>query len=456
MPSLERLPLELKARICESVANIIDPPLDFQPDPLKQDIFFPTDKPSSLQTSDMERTYSSIYADLRSLALVSKDFTDRAQQVLFRIAVVGGPRCPMRLLKSLLLYPDNRRYIRSLLVTRKAGTLDHLSLDAVLQIHSTLRPLILTGKINELPNGGCFREFLERLPNLPLAEWFDDQQLTKIAHELAIFPAVADHVLRAIVLLCPKLTGFHLCCGDNWTPWLGIFSRVEIPPSIDNGPSNTFPHVTSLTLDYGAIRSRVDAVALRPLYAGGCPPNIERLTLMGNKDSQVDLTQVDLDYLHSWLRSNTRLRELRLVNGFDQILESEFWDFSVETDGPSQRVSTWNTILPLYQDTLEVLVFDGYNKIFGKPETRFGPSKMLSCLGTFKKLAYLKVPLHMLRECWRDICVPKKGQNILDLVQATLPTKLKKMDIVVFTEIDVSETYYWNPITSSETYEVRL
>ncbi|ESA42720.1 hypothetical protein NCU17041 [Neurospora crassa OR74A] len=335
MARLHQLPIEVRARICEFIGNIADAPSDYQPDPRGLDNFFPTD-------SWLSPTYSSIYRDLRSLALTSKAFTDSAQRVLFRIAVV------------------------------KAG--------------------------------------------VSLGESYGADGLDDPSDDF--------------------LMGF----------------------SLDECTSNTFPQLKSLTLNYNALQDRVDSIAARPryLYPVGCPPNIERLTLAGYWSSKVP----SINYIHSWIRSNTSLKELRVVNGFDDRLCAFDRLGALYADSTTRkRIVNWNTILPLFKDTLELLVFDGYKSIHEDSEVRFGPTRMLSCLGEFEKLAYLKVPLHMLRQDCPKLCVPKTGQHVLDLVQAKLPKGLKKVDIVVFGRGELAEnTNEWeqNWITPIETFQVRL
>lgn len=205
MARLKQLPTEVRARICEFVGNIADAPSDFQPDPLRQDTFFLVHRGS--KTTAIEPKYSSIYKDLRSLALTSKAFTDSAQRVLFRIAVVGGPRCIMRLLKSLLLYPKNRRYIRSLFVTRKPHSqTGYLAEEILVQFIRVLRPLVLTRRIDELYDASFFRGFEAGLPLGPpnpneVCDW------VMMAHKSprGFLLNVADHVLRAIIQFCPFL-----------------------------------------------------------------------------------------------------------------------------------------------------------------------------------------------------------------------------------------------------------
>lgn len=169
MARFKHLPIEVRARICEFIGNIADAPSDYQPDWSELDNFFvlqthdsfPVFRPIYFPPTDSTAigpTYSSIYKDLRSLALASKAFTDSAQRVLFRIAVVGGPRCVMRLLKSLLLYPKNRRHIRSLFVTRN-GSEYNVAKEAVAQFRQELRPLVLTRTIDELYDASFFRGF---------------------------------------------------------------------------------------------------------------------------------------------------------------------------------------------------------------------------------------------------------------------------------------------------------
>lgn len=168
---------------------------------------------------------------------------------------------------------------------------------------------------------------------------------------------------------------------------------------------------------------------------------------MGDGILRLGPPRINLDFIHSWIRSNTSLKELRVVNGFDDY---------VEDAGTVPLENTWNTILPLFKDTLELLVFDGYRWMPLEPQPRFGPTRMLSCLEEFKKLAYLKVPLHMLRQDYPKLCVPRGGQNVLDLVQAKLPEGLKRVDIVVVKKKVVERYGGYDGIDSTKTFQVRL
>lgn len=306
----------------------------------------------------------------------------------------------MRLLKSLLLYPKNRRHIRSLFVARYSY-MDSLSEPTRAQLDQfsrELRPLVLTREIDELYDASFFRAF-EACVSLGESHGADvlDNYSNEFLMEFMFY--CEDHVLRSIIQLCPFLSGFHICSGysgsDSSSP------RITVPSSLDECTSNTFPQLKSLTLNYNALHNRVDSIAARPryLYPVGCPPNIERLTLTGHWPCEVP----SHNFIHSWIRSNTSLKELRVVNGFDHRLGA-FYEDSITR----KRNEIWNTILPLFKDTLELLVFDGYKRIHEDSEVRFGPTRMLSCLGDFEKLAYLKVPLHMLRQDCPKLCVPKK------------------------------------------------
>ncbi|KAK3500355.1 uncharacterized protein B0T23DRAFT_417674 [Neurospora hispaniola] len=297
MARLKHLPVEVRARICEFIGNIADAPSDFQPDPRELDNFFLLDKDDS-----------------------------PFSRVLFRIAVVGGPR----------------RHIRSLFVTRE-GSEHNVAEEALAQFKQELRPLVLTRTIDELYDASYFRGFES---GLSFEEFRDNRpwNYTATGFSTMLLLKFADYVLRAIIQLCPFLSGFHICCG---------------------------------IYDF-----KVHALA--------------------------------------------RTKELRVINGFDDRVECP--DEEITT---FESIPTWNTILHLFKDTLELLVFDGYHSRFGDSKDRFGPTRMLS-LEDFEKLAYLKVPLYMLRRDGHTLRVPKKGQKVLDLVRTKFPKGLKKADIVVF------------------------
>lgn len=83
----------------------------------------------------------------------------------------------------------------------------------------------------------------------------------------------------------------------------------------------------------------------------------------------------------------------------------------------------------------------------------FVTARMLSCLRDFEKLAYLKVPLHMLRQ---------DSSNLrLSLVEAKVPKGLKRVDIVVFGKPKLSDDsddweQKWKWITPIKTFKIRL
>lgn len=123
-----------------------------------------------------------------------------------------------------------------------------------------------------------------------------------------------------------------------------------------------------------------------PNYPSGCPPNVEYLKILGTDFG--DSTWLPLDDFYDWLSTIKKLRELRMVQRGD-------W---YPVKGP--RKHNWNTILPMFKDSLEVFVLDGnrYNEGSYFYGSRFGEAGRLDCLPKMKRLKYLKAPLHYLRD----------------------------------------------------------
>lgn len=141
----------------------------------------------------------------------------------------------------------------------------------------------------------------------------------------------------------------------------------------------------SLTLYLGALYWSLLRLREKvPEYPIGCPPTVEYLKIVG-KNSYISGTP--LDDFYEWLSTNKRLRELRMLQGAD----CHPW--------PGAKKQNWNTIISMFKDTLEVLIMDGnrYHEGTCHYGVRFGPSGVLSILQC-KKLAYIKVPLHYLRD----------------------------------------------------------
>lgn len=98
-----------------------------------------------------------------------------------------------------------------------------------------------------------------------------------------------------------------------------------------------------------------------------------------------------MDKLFDWfcmMNPRPRLRSLEI---------SKFDDFVLPSGGDRKHYN-WNTILPLFKDTLTRLSMSGYREPIKEEQqmvSRFSPSsRMLTCRAELTKLIYLKVPLH--------------------------------------------------------------
>lgn len=178
-----------------------------------------------------------------------------------------------------------------------------------------------------------------------------------------------------------------------------------------------------------------------------CIPTVEHITLLGHANwmmGSYDHIPWLYDCLEKWLGSVLHLTSLRLLRGFNEVV--------LKIDLAVSR-SNWNSVLLEHKDTLEELVFDGYRGLwlyhFSRLEadlsniTRFGPTRMLSCLPELKKLAYLKVPLHFLLSQVdlnainentppESLPSPNTAQEALALIETSFPSSLKRLDIVVY------------------------
>lgn len=83
---------------------------------------------------------------------------------------------------------------------------------------------------------------------------------------------------------------------------------------------------------------------------------MERLTLVGNKtmDSVLPYHLFDLTIFARFLSTNNKLRQLRMLHGFDKLVS--YKRFRVYQP-PREN---WNSLLLKYRNTLEVLVMDPY------------------------------------------------------------------------------------------------
>ncbi|KAJ4400819.1 hypothetical protein N0V85_005668 [Neurospora sp. IMI 360204] len=338
---LQLLPQEVIETVAEFCGDVASISPNEQTDTFLHDVIHPH------LDSAASNTWQPAYRDLQALALASKTFTNPAQRAFYKVAMVKTTCDLMRLLRSLLLYLHNRRYVRYFV----ANIEDHPAASA------SARPVAI-------PSDRSRQASRSRTP--------------------PIYATLLDnhHHLR----------------------------------------------LKSLSLDFGVLLSLTNIKRYVPGYPTGLPPSVERLTLVGNETrSELSYHFFDLDIFAKWLRTNSRLRELRMLHGFDKLVAYKRFN-----DTQTQR-NNWNSILLRYKDTLEVLVVDWYRPFSLFPETRFGPSKILDCLPQMQKLQYLRVPLHALGASeWSDPLGEMKW-NFLGLMPDDLPPRCRKMDLMSLT-----------------------
>ncbi|KAK3352063.1 hypothetical protein B0H65DRAFT_143754 [Neurospora tetraspora] len=514
--TIEKLPIELLERIFEFVGEIayvsgrdrVDFPDDETPCP-----FIPRDRHLEVP----RRTEPTPYDYLRSSSLASRAFTAPAQRALFRVSMTRSSIGMLRLLRSLLEYPANRKYVQWLVASPlpRENLIGRQNppdiLDPISASVQTLGPLLHTPALDQLRNACFFRSlllpFVSRSPESVSSDTAaSERQITSTDTSRPSHYIVGDHILRAILELCPQIRGARLFYRNTWIHWGSRPLTPKAFPYLTDGllGQDCF-RLKSLTLDVGALSySLLQLRQCVPGYPSGCPPTVEYLKIVGNDDAGFE---IPLDDLYEWLSTNTKLRELRMLQRCD-------W-----YPGAGPKKHNWNTILPMFKDTLELIVIDG-NRYFEGTHyvgARFGPSGMLDCLPQLKRLAYLKVPLHYLRDDmpefqppnndWEDLGLvvlpdgsamnmdeymtellqvddeqeddeqvsdeqennepdnrpswhsellgirihgPGDDHNILGLIQAELPPSLRKLDVVVVEpSMEEDEGYAWRTIEFS-------
>lgn len=403
----ETLPIELLERIFEFVGDIAHfsegEPVDFPDD----ETLYP-EIPRERHQDVPSRQGPTAYDYLRASALVSRAFTAPAQRALFRVSKTRSSIGLLRLLRSLLEYPANRKSVQWLVTSplRRENYLDRQGLrwnppdilDPISGLIQILGPLLHTPALDQVQNSAIIRRFLlfsvAILPDSVNSDTPPKEGQTTSTEAWPprsnIMAVAGDHILRAILELCPQVRGLRLFDGNTWYGYEHGPSDQEVFSHPPNGPlGQDCYNLKSLTLDIGALKWSLLRLHDHPRYErgypGGCPPNVEYLKIVRNDTYRFDIS---LDDLERWLSTNKKLGELRVIHEHLWLPGWGGWD------------SNWNTILPMFEDTLEVLIMHG-NFYFEGMEyfgNRFGDSGMLDCLPQLKKLVDLKVPLHYLRD----------------------------------------------------------
>ncbi|KAK3500353.1 uncharacterized protein B0T23DRAFT_308926 [Neurospora hispaniola] len=393
MAPLEQLPqevLEIIAQFCGDVAGV---------SPSEQEDSFTEVITNSYLDSVTSYIWQPSYSDLRTLSLVSKTFLDPARRALYKVVVVKSTSELVRLLRDLLLHPENRRYVRFLVVKIE----DHAR---PLPMRFTKpQPLVLGDRNN----------FTFSLPVIYSTE--------------INLHTLEDQLMTATIQLCPGLTTARISFG---TPQRHIeqpepaSQPVRDPPIYVSLLEDRHSSLKSLTLDFGALLSLTNFKRYVPGYRVGCPPSIERLTLVGNEtESTLPYHLFDLNIFSKWLGTNNKLRELRMLHGFDKLVTYKRFNST-----QPQRV-TWNSILRAYRSTLEVLVLDWYHHFTAVPQARFGRSETLDCLVDMTKLHDLQVPLNALSG--REFGLPPHAEDweVTRFMRTGLPPQWRKINVMV-------------------------
>ena len=451
-PQLEAFPQGVLEKIAEFVGDIAIITSSQTADQVSENII---DSPSS-------KNWHPRYNDLRSLAVTSSSLTHAAQRALFRVVVVRTTRGLMSFFRALLLYPLLRYHVRYLL----ASISDHerslpirwiKSHPMVLREFMANLYILLSSSSGPLPAQSFLPHTLRRAMDTlnEVATGQVQATASQILRETGMsLHTIEDQVLTAAVQLCKNITGVRVCFGEPTR------HAITFPPAVANPDQpeqiivdpNQFPmtgpmplyssllhnhpeHLTSLTLDFGAIYFLSTLKLFERRYPTGCPPSIERLTLVGNRlDSEIPYDLFTINLLAMWLRSNNRLRELRLVDDFDKMVrfgsDSSNNDMhTINPDLPLGPALNWNDILRSYADTLEVFEMGWHRPSALGMKAKFGEAGMLDCLPDMQRLKCLKAPLVTLGG---EFMVPAgKDAMLLKTVRTGFPAALKWVDLLV-------------------------
>ncbi|EAA29236.1 hypothetical protein GE21DRAFT_8428 [Neurospora crassa] len=407
--SLEQLPQGVLERIAEFCGDIA--------------ILSPTEQPDQFTENIVDSAASNAwephYQDLRSLALTSTSLAYPAQRALhyvryFVARITDHMRpLPIRFVRPQpLVMASFMRNLYPVLSTPIAGALPE---------HSFLRQTLISA--------------IDTLTGSDPSEW--GNLMIQIVGETGVnFHTIEDQVLPAAVQLCPRLVATRFCFGEPRR-------HAGEPQAADQIAPNTLMYsslltncplqLKSLTLDFGALYSLTNLKNHVPGYPTGCPPSIERLTLVGNRvESELPYDLFTIEVFFDWLRTNTKLRELKLIDDFDKMIQYSDNRATAEANGNSATVEplNWNDILRAYKKTLEVLVMGWHRPSAYGMKARFGFLGMLDCLPEMGKLRYLKVPLMALGGT--DFIVPLGDDGkLVEAARTKLPASLKRVELMV-------------------------
>ncbi|KAL0475966.1 hypothetical protein QR685DRAFT_65234 [Neurospora intermedia] len=432
--TLEALPQEVLETIAEFCGDVASISPNEQRDTFLHDVIHP------YLDSATSNTWQPAYRDLQALALTSETFTNPAQRALFKVAIVKTTGHLVCLLHSLLLYPSNRRYVRCFvaILDDHPRPLPHrfiaphpLVLGEFLYY---LYPILPTTAVQGLSQDSFFHRTVPLLQETWQALLRQDRlriTLPIIDSTVVNLHILEDQLLTTTIQLCPKLTASRVCFGlpqrhtERPAP---ATQSVENPPIYATLLDNYHNlQLKSLTLDFGALLSLTNIRRYVSGYQIGLPPSVERLTLVGNKtlDSVLSYHLFDLTIFARFLSTNNKLRQLRMLHGFDKLVSyKRFRPFQ-----PPQE--NWNSLLLKYRNTLEVLVMDPYGPWRAIPEARYGHSGMLDCLVKMEKLRYLGAPLHALGSAEFGLPLGAEDSEVTWSIRAELPPRWQKLEVMI-------------------------
>lgn len=142
-------------------------------------------------------------------------------------------------------------------------------------------------------------------------------------------------------------------------------------------------------------------------------------------DSVLPYHLFDLTIFARFLSTNNKLRQLRMLHGFDKLVS--YKRFRVYQP-PREN---WNSLLLKYRNTLEVLVMDPYGPWRAIPQARYGHSGMLDCLVKMEKLRCLGAPLYALGSAEFGLPLGAEDWEVTSSIRAELPPRWQKLEVMV-------------------------
>ncbi|KAK3489700.1 hypothetical protein B0T13DRAFT_505713 [Neurospora crassa] len=464
-----KLPVELRDRICGHVASVLHSALHHSS--------LPEDDPQTFSWTTLDRPPDCriIQKRLRALSLVSKDWSLSAQRALFAVIPISSARCLMTLLRSLILFPRNRKFIRCLIpiFSHECATFymgpsfaweDISGMVTLAHFINNLGDILFTPIVEDLPNTTLLRiSLLKHVLQPPLLA------TTNHIDHVYRFREILNSALWSVVHLSPMLSALHLRAVSSFCdPPFVYGEEMTYSGRFLEGGRPAFQTLSLRTQTFPRHDRRRGSEILEYDSWMSCIPTIKYITLLGvsnwRNDHHLYVSPMQLDSVYEWLDSVEQLTSLRLFKGFDEAFR--IYEPSGPTPPPQYN---WNSILLRHKDTLEELVFDGYRGIRLhhasrndkdlRHITRFGPTKTLSCLPELKKLAYLKLPFHFFTSQVdpgainentppESLPSPNTAQEALALIETSFPSSLKKLDIVVY-------RFYVDRVRVGEIYPLR-